>query len=239
MIRDVGYAIRSLRRSPAFTIAAILTLSIGIGAATAIYSIVDAILFRPLPFPGGDRLVRLVEYGPRYKRSLGAAASALEPPASVDDVEVEHRLKGDAGTEFGVPSALGKDDRAAVSEAELDELVKLLKASWRAFDRAADKAKGKTLAAGPRGGGRSLDKIRAHVDEAEGAYIGAIGAKSPRDGTREEFEKAFIEALQAKQRGELPDRGPRGGERWPVRYAVRRSAWHALDHAWEIEDRSS
>jgi hypothetical protein len=37
--------------------------------------------------------------------------------------------------------------------------------------------------------------------------------------------------------GELPDFGPRGGERWPALFAIRRSAWHALDHAWEIEDR--
>ena len=44
-----------------------LTLAIGIGAATAIYSVVDTILFRPLPFPGGDRLVRLVEYGPHFR----------------------------------------------------------------------------------------------------------------------------------------------------------------------------
>src|SRR5690349_306491 len=54
--RDVAYAFRSLRRSPAFSIAAILTLSIGVGASTAIYSIVDTILLRPLPYPDGDRL---------------------------------------------------------------------------------------------------------------------------------------------------------------------------------------
>jgi len=43
--------------------------------------------------------------------------------------------------------------------------------------------------------------------------------------------------LQARARGELPELGPRGGKRWPAPYAIRRSAWHALDHAWEIEDR--
>ena len=64
MRRDLSYAIRSLRRSPGFTIAAILTLSIGIGAATTIYSVVETILLRPLPFPNGDRLVRLVEWAP-------------------------------------------------------------------------------------------------------------------------------------------------------------------------------
>ena len=37
--------------------------------------------------------------------------------------------------------------------------------------------------------------------------------------------------------GEMPERGPRGGVLWKPRYFVRRAAWHALDHAWEIEDR--
>jgi putative ABC transport system permease protein len=64
MIRDVRYAIRSLLRSRGFTVAAILTLAIGIGAATAIYSVVDTILLRPLPFPQGDRLVTLIEWAP-------------------------------------------------------------------------------------------------------------------------------------------------------------------------------
>ena len=66
-MRETRYAIRSLLRTPAFTIATVLTLAIGIGAATAIYSVVDTILFRPLPFPGGDRLVQLVEYAPHFQ----------------------------------------------------------------------------------------------------------------------------------------------------------------------------
>jgi hypothetical protein len=52
------------------------------------------------------------------------------------------------------------------------------------------------------------------------------------------IQKAFIAAARARAHGELPDQGPRGGKRWPARYAIRRSAWHALDHAWEIEDRA-
>ena len=63
-MRDIAYALRSLLRTPAFTAATVLTLAIGIGAATAIYSVVDTILFRPLPFPQGDRLVTLVEWAP-------------------------------------------------------------------------------------------------------------------------------------------------------------------------------
>jgi predicted permease len=59
--QDVGYAVRSIRRAPSFAIIAVLTLALGIGATTAIYSVVDAILLQPLPFSNSDRLVRLVE----------------------------------------------------------------------------------------------------------------------------------------------------------------------------------
>ena len=66
-MREIAYAVRSLARSPGFAFAAILTLAIGIGAATAIYSVVDTILLRPLPFRGGERLVRLIEYAPHFR----------------------------------------------------------------------------------------------------------------------------------------------------------------------------
>jgi predicted permease len=66
--RDIAYAIRSLRRHAAFTVAAVLTLSIGIGATTAIYSVVDTILLRPLPYPDSDRLVRIIENFPAAGR---------------------------------------------------------------------------------------------------------------------------------------------------------------------------
>src|SRR5712672_2239155 len=63
-LQDGRYAIRSLRRSPGFATVAVVTLALGIGATTAIYSVVDTILLQPLPFAGGDRLVRLVENVP-------------------------------------------------------------------------------------------------------------------------------------------------------------------------------
>jgi hypothetical protein len=45
------------------------------------------------------------------------------------------------------------------------------------------------------------------------------------------------EAVVASTRGEIAPTGPRGGRRWSARTFIRRAAWHALDHAWEIEDR--
>ena len=188
---------------------------------------------------GDEALARLIEYGPRYKRSVGTAAAALELPRSITDLDVVLDTKGDANVDYGVPHTIVELDREMVSDAGLEREIGLLEAAWNAFEAAAAKAAGKTLTSGPRGGGRSVAQMVGHVHEADRAYIGALGAKAPpgSDG-RSATTRAFVDAVHAKIRGELPERGPRGGERWPARYAIRRSAWHALDHAWEIEDRS-
>lgn len=63
MVRNVGYAIRGLMRSPGFTASVVLTLALGIGANSAVFSAMEAVLFRPLPFPDADRLMRLSHTG--------------------------------------------------------------------------------------------------------------------------------------------------------------------------------
>src|SRR5512135_2041611 len=61
VIQDVHYAVRALRRSPAFAVAAILIMALGIGANSAMFSLIHAVLLRDLPYPDADRLVRMVE----------------------------------------------------------------------------------------------------------------------------------------------------------------------------------
>ena len=186
-----------------------------------------------------EALEALLRYVPRYRKSMGSFARPLKPPADVAALDVAARLEGGSGTDFGVPSTVADFDAVRLTEAEVEEQIKLLRAAWKSFEETAAQASGRTLATGPRGGGRSLAKIREHVAEADAAYIASLGAKPPRGNpTWDGIQEAFVEALHAKVRGELPEVGPRGGQRWPARYAIRRSAWHALDHAWEIEDRS-
>lgn len=188
-----------------------------------------------------EALQALLEYGLRYAAVLRSTRLGFKAPASLDELRVVERLTGNATTDFGAPGVIPSADRRPADAADYKRFETVLRAGWRAFDAARERARGKELRKGPRGGGRDLDAIIAHVVDAEKGYLGAFGWKVRASGeTAERIEQtrhAILEAIGAYQRGEIAATGPRGGARWPVRYFVRRVAWHAIAHAWEIERR--
>ena len=81
LLQDARYAVRVLLRTPFFTTTALLTLAVGIGATTAIFSVVNSVLLRTLPYPNADRIV--VFYDSYPLTDLKQAATAPEEFADV------------------------------------------------------------------------------------------------------------------------------------------------------------
>jgi hypothetical protein len=183
-----------------------------------------------------DALQALVDYSDRYASAITRSRLGFTPPRTVEDLEVVERLKGNATTEFGAPGVPPQADGRSVSASEINRLTTILEASWRAFDRAAERAVGVTLAKGPRGGGRDLPKIVEHIMGAEEGYLSALGSRRPADA--EALRKTVLKALAARAQNKPVADPNKVKKLWSPRFYVRRSAWHALDHAWEIEDRS-
>jgi predicted permease len=78
VLRDAKYGLRGLIRTPVFTATVVLTLAAGIGANTAVFSIVHGFLIRPLPFPDADQLVEIYESIPLYARASASPANWLD-----------------------------------------------------------------------------------------------------------------------------------------------------------------
>lgn len=190
-------------------------------------------------------LQALLDYAPRYAHVLQAAQIDFAVPTGVPDFSVVERVDGNSTTDFGAPDVGPSSDLRPVDDAELARFQALLKAYWQAFDSAVRAAAGKELRKGPRGGGRDLDSIVQHVLGADAAYLARLAWKFKQGESADPGQElartrqAILEGLAASVRGETPQQGPRGGAIWPPRVFVRRTAWHVLDHAWEIEDRSA
>ena len=181
-------------------------------------------------------LEALAAYAERFAVVV-AEAGLVVPPAALADLDVVERIPGNASTDFGVPGSPTDLDRRAVSAEDAARLAALVAAAWSVLDRVVAGAPTE-LRKGPRGGGRDRDKVVAHVVGADSAYAQVMGLRLPEP---DPADRAAVTAQRAALHAVLrqpSDGSPLAGRKWPVRYAARRIAWHALDHAWEIEDRT-
>src|SRR6185436_1136240 len=120
LLSDARYALRNLKRSPGFTAVVVLTLALGIGANTAIFSIVEAVLLRPLPYPEPDRLVRITS----ELRGFGASDTGVAPAELYDYQSQTSLFAGVAGL---LPVS------ANVTGGDVPERVDMLLVSWNYF----------------------------------------------------------------------------------------------------------
>ncbi len=106
--QDMRYAARALSKSPGFTVVAVITLALGVGANTAIFSVVNAVMLRPFPYRDADRLVRLWESNPERGWPLFSAShpNFLDWRAQAKAFDV---LAASAGTSFTLTSNQGAE----------------------------------------------------------------------------------------------------------------------------------
>ncbi len=197
-------------------------------------------------WPGLDRwgtsedeaIAKLTAYLPRYA-DVAKRAGLATAFARVGDPNVVERVAGNTSTDWwGVPHVPSKVEAEVLSAQDLERRLKLLQATWDRFDDAVAHAPN-ALAKGPRGGGRDRDEIIPHVYGSERyQWWRKVGIREPDDVRLTPRRLAairhrYLDAIRTyNAEGRL-------ALRWPIQFLVRRTAQHAMDHAWEIEDRSA
>jgi putative ABC transport system permease protein len=154
LIQDVRYAIRTLLKSPGFTAVAVLTLALGIGATTAIFSVIDAVLLRPLPYAQPDRLVVVNHFYPSlnnlragvsvpgfrdysarrdvFETSAVATGAAMNLTGAGEPERINVvRVSGDFFATFGAGAALGRTLRPDEAQAGHNRVVVLASGFWK------------------------------------------------------------------------------------------------------------
>jgi putative ABC transport system permease protein len=136
LLGDARYSLRRLRRDPVFTVVSALTLALGIGAATAIFSAVNPILFRALPYPGAERLVAIID--------RAGDGRAVEPAyGTYEELVARSRsFESLSATDLWRPSLTGTDEPERLEglrvSAGFFQTLGVLPAVGRAFDKTED-----------------------------------------------------------------------------------------------------
>ena len=189
----------------------------------------------------GAALEALASYAERYAPVAAQAGLSFPLRVAFDVVE---RVPGGPATAFAAPECrrpfpqiTAEADRANVTPAASRRVVGLVTAVWAIFDKVAA-ASPAELRKGPRGGGRNRDEIIDHVIRAETTYARKLGVKLRQPAIDDIAAIGELREAIAAVVGALSDGSPVVPNGWTTRYAARRIAWHALEHAWEMQDRA-
>ncbi|HEX5239472.1 MAG TPA: hypothetical protein VFW20_00570 [Candidatus Limnocylindrales bacterium] len=199
-----------------------------------------------LDWPGWSRgaktpdeaLATLEAYRARYRpiAELAGLADEFDAAGALD--VVEDRV-GTGSTDFwGISFSPSSTEQGPMPEAELERRLDLLQAAWRYFDGVAARVSPE-MRKGPRGGGRDRNRIVRHTIRTESEdFAKQVGIRIPEEAalTPEGLRRHrhdYLEAMRAYNRGEV-DRKMRS---WTLPFLIRHSAFHTLDHAWEMEDK--
>jgi hypothetical protein len=199
-----------------------------------------------LDWPGWSRgaktpelaLETLEAYRQRYRPVASLAGMASEFDAAGLLEVVEDRV-GTGSTDFwGISFSPCSTEHGPMSEADLERRITILRACWTFFDGIAARVSPE-MRKGPRGGGRDRDRIVRHAIRTESEdFAKRVGLRIPEgaaltpDGLRRHRE-SYVAAIRAHNAGEIE----RPMRSWTLPFLIRHSAYHTLDHAWEMEDK--
>ena len=183
-----------------------------------------------------DALAKVVAYVPRYT-SVAARAGFKTAFARARNVDVVERVAGSSSTDFwGIAHVPSQIERQVLSSKDLERRLAVLAACWATFDEVAARVSA-DLRPGPRSAGRTRDEIIRHVivNEPE-QFSRKVEVRTPREAVLTpnglaKHRGEYLDAIRAYNADRKPARS------WPIQFLIRRTAHHAMDHAWEMEDR--
>ena len=183
-------------------------------------------------------LETLGAYRERYRPIADLAGMSSDFDAA-GPLEVVEDMVGTPSVDFwGISFSPSSLEPEPMNDADLERGITLLQACWAYFDAVAARVSPQ-MRQGPRGGGRDRDRIIRHVIRNESEdFAKQVGLRIPEEaaltpeGLRQHRE-SYIPAMRAYNRGEVSRRM----RTWNLPYLIRHSAYHTLDHAWEMEDK--
>jgi len=185
-----------------------------------------------------EAIERLRSYISRYSQvaKLAGMAAQFEP---IKNLKVIEEYPGTGSTDFwGISFAFSSVDKQRMSTEELERELTLMQACWALFDTVRGQVSAE-MQKGPRGGGRDRDHIVRHTLYAERDWAKMVEVLTP-DGAMltgkglKAHRTAYCHAIR-----DYHSKGKLAGKiaKWPLRFLIRHTAFHTMDHTWEMQDK--